>query len=126
MNVRGTMERRAAVIAAILVALAVVRMASTFRLFSATVDEATHISASLEIYQFHQYKVQRENPPLPRVVMGLAPYLGGMRFDPAPPWPLQLKTPFYAHVKYEHNLFLARPGTLFLFILSAPAVLLLP
>jgi 4-amino-4-deoxy-L-arabinose transferase-like glycosyltransferase len=125
MNVPANLERRAAAVAAILVAFAVVRMASTFRLFSATVDEATHISASLEIYQFHQYKVQRENPPVPRVVMGLAPYLGGMRFDPAPPWPLQLKTSFYDHGKYEHNLFLARLGNLFFFMLSALAVWLL-
>ncbi len=125
MNLPATLERRSALIATLLVAFAVVRMAATFRVFSATVDEATHISASLEIYQFHQYRVQRENPPLTCVVMGIAPYLGGMRFDLAPPWPQQLKTAFYDHGKYEHNLFLARVGNLFFFIVAALAIWLL-
>jgi len=48
-----------------------------------------------------------------------------MRFDPAPPWPQQLKTSFYDHGKYEHNLFLARVGNLFFFIIAALAVWLL-
>src|SRR5262245_30489779 len=117
--------RRPVLIAAILVALAALRMASTFRVFSATVDEGTHLSAALEIYQFHQYTVQRGNPPLPRVVMGLAPYLGGMRYDPTPPWPDQLKTPLYGSGKYERNLFLGRLGNLLFFILSAICIWLL-
>lgn len=112
-------------LAAMLIAVAALRMAATFRVFSATVDEGTHLSAGLEIYEFHQYKVQRENPPPPRVVMALAPYLAGMRFDPNPPWPEQLKTPFYGSGKYERNLVLARVGNLLFFILAATCVWLL-
>src|SRR3954447_4404980 len=116
------MRSKSALVAALLILLAAGRMASTFRVFSATVDEGKHMSASLEIYQFHQYMVQRGKTPVPRVVMGLAPSLGGMRFDPAPPWPGQLNTPFYDHGKYEHNLFLARVGNLFFFVIAALCV----
>src|SRR5206468_4268038 len=119
---RNWLKTHPGVLAAILIAIGAIRMASTFRLFSATVDEGTHMSAALEIYEFHQYKVQRENPPLTRVVMGLLPYLSGMRFDPNPPWPEQLKTPFYGSGKYERNLALARSGNLLFFILSAVCI----
>jgi len=45
---------RPAAIAALLMAVGAMRMASTFRVFSATSDEATHIGAGLEIYQYHR------------------------------------------------------------------------
>src|SRR5258708_10025056 len=75
MTVSTTITRRAALIAALLTALAMARMATTFRVFSATTDEAMHVAAGLEIYQFHTYRAQRENPPLPRLVIAAAPYL---------------------------------------------------
>lgn len=113
-------SRRSALFAALLVALAGVRMATTFRVFSATTDEAMHIAAGLEIYQSHQYLVQRENPPLPRLVMAAVPYLGGMRFDPSRPWPLQLRAIFQDGIhKYERNVFLARAGNLLFLALAA-------
>jgi hypothetical protein len=115
--------RRAAVIATLLTALAVVRMATTFRVFSATTDEAMHVIGGLEVYQFHRYRAQRENPPLPRLVMAAAPYAGGMRFNPDLPWPQPLRAVFQdGQHKYERNIFLARIGNLFFFILSAFAI----
>src|SRR5258708_13005935 len=88
-------------------------MATTFRVFSATTDEAMHIAGGLEIYQFHQYRVQRENPPLPRLVMAAVPYLCGMRFAPSRPWPLQLRAVFQDGTpKYERHLFLSRAPNL--------------
>jgi Dolichyl-phosphate-mannose-protein mannosyltransferase len=120
MTVSETITRRAGLIAALLTAMALARMATTFRVFSATTDEAMHVAAGLEIYQFHSYRAQRENPPLPRLVMAAAPYLGGMRFDPTRPWPLQLRDVFQdAQHKYERNLFLARIGNLLFFALAA-------
>ena len=63
---------RPAALAALLIAIGAIRMATTFRVFSATSDEATHIGAGLEVYQYHRYQFQRENPPLPRLVMAIA------------------------------------------------------
>jgi hypothetical protein len=115
--------RRATLIAVLLTGLAMARMATTFRVLSATTDEAVHIAAGLEIYQFHSYQAQRENPPLPHLVMAAAPYLGGMRFDPSRPWPLQLRDIFQdGKHKYERNLFLARCGNLVFFALAAVVI----
>lgn len=97
----------------------------TLRVFSATNDEATHVGAGLELYQFHRYLVQRGNPPLPRLVFTAAPYLAGMRFDPSGGFGEQLHSVFYGHGKYERNLFLARCGNLLFFALAAYAVWLL-
>src|SRR5437016_3727888 len=119
MTLSQTITRRAALIAALLTALAMARMATTFRVFSATTDEAMHVGGGLEVYQFHQYRAQRENPPLPRLVMAAVPYLGGMRFDPSRPWPLQLRAVFQDGThKYERNLFLARIGNLLFFAIA--------
>src|SRR6266852_1845806 len=105
-------------IAVVLTAIALVRMAATYRVFSATIDEATHVGAGLELFQFHEYRLQRENPPIPPIVMAAAPWLGGMRFNRDQPWPRQLHSVFYDHGKYERNLFLARVGNLLFFALS--------
>jgi hypothetical protein len=116
---------RASLIAVIVTALALVRIAATYRVFSATIDEATHVGAGLELLQFHEYRLQRENPPIPPIVMAVAPWLGGMRFSRDQPWPRQLHGVFYDHGKYERNLVLARVGNLLFFALSVFGVWLL-
>jgi 4-amino-4-deoxy-L-arabinose transferase-like glycosyltransferase len=120
------MRLRPPVIAALLIAFALVRMAATFRVYSATVDEATHVGAGLELFEFHRYVLQRENPPLVPVVLAAAPYLAGMRFVPSPTNGFEtLHTVFYDHGKYEHNLVIARLGTLLFFALAALTVWIL-
>ncbi|MEO8379638.1 MAG: glycosyltransferase family 39 protein [Acidobacteriota bacterium] len=104
-----------------LILLSLLRIASTWTVFSATVDEPMHISAGLELYSRHVYEYQPENPPLPRLVLALAPYLGGMTFDPAPDKIPQLLGVFSANGHYERNLVLARSGNLFFFALAALA-----
>jgi 4-amino-4-deoxy-L-arabinose transferase-like glycosyltransferase len=113
---------RPAVLAALLISIGALRIASTWRTFSDTTDEATHISAGLELLQDHRYEVQPENPPLPRVVMAIAPLAGGMR------WPAEgnryqrIHEVLYGHGKYERNLVLMRAGNLVFFILAAAAL----
>jgi hypothetical protein len=63
----------------LLMAIALLRVASTFRTFSATTDEAWHVGSGLEVIQYHRYLLQKANPRLPQVVMAVAPYLGGIR-----------------------------------------------
>src|SRR5712691_2323197 len=115
-------QRRALWIAALLVTLAVLRIVPTYRTFSATTDEATHVGAGLELIQFHRYRLQQVNPPLPRIVLALAPALGGMRFDPTGNYGEQLRSVFFGRGKYERNLFLSRIGNIVFLALAAIAL----
>jgi hypothetical protein len=116
------MNRKADLAAIALIALSLVRIASTWTLYSATVDEPMHISAGLQLYSQHVYTLQPENPPLPRVVLALAPWLGGMRFDPQRETAEQLLRVFHSNNRYKTNLVLARCGNLLFFILASAAV----
>lgn len=118
--------RRAGWIAALLIVLACARIAATFRVFSDTADEANHVKAGLEIYQFHRYVVQTWNPPLPRLVISLAPYLGGMRYDPTiKDFTEGLRFVLVGHGEYKQNLVRARAGNVLFFALAAVAVWML-
>lgn len=105
-----------------LIALSMLRIASTWTLFSATVDEPMHVSAALQLYTQRVYTYQPENPPLPRLVIGVAPALGGMDFDPSLAIHEQLQRVFYSDDRYKTNLVLARVGTLFFFLIASLAV----
>jgi 4-amino-4-deoxy-L-arabinose transferase-like glycosyltransferase len=113
---------RPAFISALLIAIGAIRMATTWRVFSATNDEATHVGAGLELYEFHRYTLQSENPPLARVVYAVAPWLGGMRFDPRGTFTDQIHSVFYGHGEYKANLFRGRAGTVVFFVIAAIAV----
>jgi len=95
----------------------------TYRVFSEIADEATHVGAGLELIELHRNLLHRENPPLPRLVLAAAPYLGGMRFNAnAPTYSSQLHSVFYDRGEYERNLLLARAGNLVFFIIAALAL----
>jgi 4-amino-4-deoxy-L-arabinose transferase-like glycosyltransferase len=111
-----------AAVAAVLIAFGMIRMAATFRVFSATVDEATHVGAGLELLEYHRYRFQRENPPLPRLVLSAAPWAGGMRYDPRGDLSAQLHSIFYGHGEYKANLARARAGNLVFFAIAAVAL----
>jgi 4-amino-4-deoxy-L-arabinose transferase-like glycosyltransferase len=119
---RSLPRLRPALLAVLLIVIGCVRIASTWRTFSDTVDEVTHIGAGLELLQYHQYELQPENPPLPRIVMAAAPLAGGMR------WPVEgnrfqkIHAVMYGHGKYERNLVLMRAGNLLFFILACWAL----
>jgi 4-amino-4-deoxy-L-arabinose transferase-like glycosyltransferase len=118
----NTMRLRPAAIAALLIAIGSLRMATTFRVFSATNDEPTHVGAGLELLEFHRYTFQSENPPLARVVLAAVPWLGGMRFDPKGTFSDRIHSVFYAHGEYKSNLFRARAGTVVFFVLAGVAL----
>lgn len=116
------MRSRADLAAIALIVVSVVRIASTWTFFSATVDEPMHVSAGLQLYTQHEYALQPENPPLPRVVLAFAPWVGGMDFDPDRSVDQQLLRVFYSDDRYKTNLVLARSGNLVFFALAAVAV----
>jgi 4-amino-4-deoxy-L-arabinose transferase-like glycosyltransferase len=113
---------RPATIAALLIAIGSIRMAATWRVYSATNDEATHIGAGLELFQYHRYSLLRENPPLPRIVFSAWPWFSGMRFDPHGTFTDQIHSVFYGHGEYKPNLVRARAGTVVFFIIAAIAL----
>src|SRR5437660_10041431 len=117
---------RPAAVAAGLVAMGASSMAMTWRVFSVTNDEATHLGAGLELYEFHRYTLQSENPPLPRAVYAAVPWFGGMRFDPHGTFTDQIHSVFYDRGEYRANLFRGRPGTAVFFIIATIALLYAP
>ncbi len=121
MTSRGLRPGARGLVAAVLIVIASLRIASTYRVFSDTADEANHVGAGLDLYQNHRYIVQDWNPPLPRVVLAAAPYLGGMRRDMSVDFQKQLQSVF-ASGKYERDLVLARVGNLVFFLLAALGV----
>jgi 4-amino-4-deoxy-L-arabinose transferase-like glycosyltransferase len=110
-------------IAALLITIGALRIASTWRTLSDTTDEATHVGAGLELLQYHTYDLQPENPPLPAIVIAAAPLAGGMRFPAEGNRYQKIHDVLYTYGKYERNLVLMRVGNLFFFIVAAAALL---
>jgi hypothetical protein len=113
---------RPVTLAALLIVIGCIRIASTWRTFSDTVDEATHIGAGLELLQYHTYELHPLNPPLPRIVMAAAPLADGMRWPPDGNRFQKIHAIMYGHGKYERNLVLMRVGNLLFFILAGWAL----
>jgi len=107
---------------ALLIAFTLLRVASTFRTLSATADEAWHVGSGLEVIQYHRYRLQKANPPLPQVIAAVAPYLGGIRVREAGNIYEQIYPVFYNEQKYERDLFLARIGSLLFLLIALVAV----
>jgi hypothetical protein len=101
--------------AALAVAAVVWTIGSAWSL-SHTFDEPHHLATGIEWWQFRTYRWWTENPPLPKAVTALGPYLAGMRL---PAEPASLKTSpwipgvelLYAAPSYQRALMLARLGT---------------
>ncbi len=104
--------RRAAVI--FLLALGSIRIAATYTTFSETADEPMHLSAGLQILTQHRYALQYQNPPLPRILIALPPWLAGARYDGNGDVMTEIGD-------YRTMLFLARVGTLVFFLIGALA-----
>src|SRR5262249_32723231 len=71
--------RLALPIAIALIAIAVIRIVSTYHVFASTSDEPAHIACGLEYVANHTYKLETQHPPLARAFVALLPYFSGMR-----------------------------------------------
>ena len=60
-------------------AAAVVWTVRAGRVLSQTYDEPHHLATGLDWWQFHSTRWWTENPPLPKIAVGLGPYLAGLR-----------------------------------------------
>ena len=120
-----TKQQRACLglLTAALVVAAVAWTVGSAASLSHTFDEPHHLATGIEWWQFGTYRWWTENPPLPKVVTALAPYLAGMRL-PANPAALD-RRPWIPGVElldaapsYQHALMLARLGTVAFLLLT--------
>ena len=71
---------RLTIIAALsLVLVGSLRIASTYKVLSFTIDEPGHFACGLEFLSKHVYRYETQHPPLARVMIALLPYLTGVR-----------------------------------------------
>ncbi|MGA8875702.1 MAG: hypothetical protein WB555_09215 [Candidatus Korobacteraceae bacterium] len=73
------LEKYCVVICLAFVAIACIRIVSTYNALSLTIDEPVHLAAGIEYLANHAYSVDAEHPPLSRAVQALGPYLAGAR-----------------------------------------------
>lgn len=103
----------------LLLLLAAARILATLTVFSATSDEALHVTAGLQLVQEERYAWQLENPPLPRVLWGGLVRLSGATFDENREPMEMMHWLFHSSGHYKTSLFYARAGNVLFFLLAA-------
>jgi hypothetical protein len=105
-------------VAVLLAAIAVVRIVSTYNVFSQTSDEPAHIATGMEWLQWGTYNFEPLHPPLARIAVAAGPYLSGLRLlDHRNLW-IEGNELLLARGDYLRNLSLARAGVLPFFLLA--------
>lgn len=106
------MEKHATVTMLILVAIASLRIVSTYTVFNHTVDEPSHVGCGMEWLIRGTYRFEPQHPPLARVAAALGPYLVGLRLVGYEDKEQEGVIALYYGGHYERNLSLARLGIL--------------
>jgi hypothetical protein len=83
-DVDAFLKRHARSLSIALVALASLRIVSTYSVFSHTFDEPAHIACGVEYLDHGVYGYEPQHPPLARVAAALGPYLLGSRSQGTP------------------------------------------
>ena len=98
----------------LLILVACLLAASTWRVYSNTWDEPEHLAAGIELLDKGRYEYDTEHPPIVRIFMALGPYLAGARSfgTPPPDGVLEGVDILYTGGHYKLYLTLARLGTL--------------
>lgn len=98
----------------LLILVASLLAASTWRVYGHTWDEPEHLAAGIELLDRGKYEYDTEHPPIARVFMALGPYLAGSHsFGTPPPDGTQEGIDIlYDGGHYDRTLMLARLGTL--------------
>src|ERR1700753_2118928 len=111
------LERRARLIAILLVLFASARIIATYRVFNHTFDEPIHVACGMEWLDKGAYTCEPQHPPLARIAAALGPYLEGIRpqgiaaGDPSTK-PREGIAILYKGHRYDRTLALARLGIL--------------
>jgi len=121
------LERRAGLLAIVLVLIASARIAATYTVFNHTTDEPAHIAAGMEWLDRHVYLYEPQHPPLARLAAALGPYLLGIRSQGTPGTgfaaeSLEGARILYSGHRYDLTLALARLGILPFFWIACAVV----
>src|SRR5262245_53264283 len=73
------LEKRSLLIALALIAIAALRIVSTYSEMSAVWDEPGHMACGLQYLGEHVYRYESQHPPVARVMSALGPFLSGAR-----------------------------------------------
>jgi len=116
------LERHSLPLALCLIAIAAVRIVSTYTAFADVGDEPAHLGCGLEYLAEHVYRLETQHPPLARAMAALGPYLDGARpiGEPNQEWEGDAILCHSGHP--ERTLFLARLGILPFFLLACLVV----
>src|SRR4051794_23595021 len=112
------------VAAAVLVVIGSVRIISTYRVFSNTIDEPDGLAAGLEYVSTGRYLYHDEIPPVARVFTAIGPFLAGERYHPGPNAHLEGARILGSGEHYDRILTLARIGILPFFWMASVVVFL--
>jgi hypothetical protein len=107
--------------AILLVAIGAFRIAMTWPTFSEGIDEPIHLASGIEMLTRHEYRLHVVNPPLPRLVFALGPWLDGMTLSGLDPVYSNLTRVFQSGRGYLRTLAEARAGNLVFFVIAAIA-----
>ena len=121
MRLRGIPDptsRRWRVVAAVLTALAIAAITSTYRVFNNVYDEPAHIATGMEWLSRGTFTLDPQHPPLSRVASAVLPWLAGERFTGNTPMFAEGRLILGRGEHYARVLTLARLGHLpfFLFL----------
>jgi hypothetical protein len=116
------LDKHSPLICLCLIALACLRIVSTYNALSLTPDEPVHFACGLEYVAKHVYVFETQHPPLSRAMVALGPYLAGAR-----PAGFQIaEDEGYAAIARSGNvdrtIFLMRLGNLPFFLLACLVV----
>ena len=100
-----------------LLAVAVLRIVSTYHVFNQTIDEASHIAGGIEWWEKGTYTLETKHTPLARISVALGPYLAGVRGNGATRWE-DTYTILSENGRYWHNLTLGRIGVIPYFVIA--------
>jgi hypothetical protein len=116
--------RRCALISAVLVLIAALRIVSTYTVLSHTVDEPIHLGAGMEWLDHGTITGDVSHPPLARVFSAIGPRLAGEHWIPAGNTLLDGARILGHDAHYDRMLALARLGILPFFLLACAIVFL--
>ena len=107
----------------ILIAVAILRIVSTYHVFNHTIDEPSHIAGGIEWWEKGTYTLETKHTPLARVSVALGPYLAGVRGTGATVW-YETYPILSENGRYGLNLTLGRMGVLPYLIIATVVVFL--
>ena len=107
-----------AVCLVLLLAVGILRIVATYRVFNHTIDEPSHLACGIEWWEKGVYTIETKHTPLARISVAFLPYLSGLR-APAQFHTWEQTYPILsADGHYWRNLTLARIGVLPYFIIA--------